>query len=137
MRVTRCGPAPALRAARSIAAIRREGLFVAHLGEAIFRNDTDNSVPDLGDLLIHQGPALAAQQAAAKVFGADLRAHNVVPEKCDLNSILFRMTTAIKPGKCASLISRLVAFTQLHDADAPLAQVLPGTLAAYPDCYAG
>jgi len=46
-------------------------LFVEHLGEAIFRNDIDNSVPELGDLLTHVGPALAAQQAAAKVFGAD------------------------------------------------------------------
>ena len=46
-------------------------LFVEHLGEAVFRNDIDNSVPELGDLLIHQGPALAAQKEAAKVFGAD------------------------------------------------------------------
>ena len=37
----------------------------------IFRNDIDNSVPELGDLLIHEGPALAAQKEAAKVFGAD------------------------------------------------------------------
>ena len=46
-------------------------LFVEHLGEAIFRNDIDNSVPELGDLLIHEGPALRAEKAAAKVFGAD------------------------------------------------------------------
>ena len=46
-------------------------LFVEHLGEAIFRNDIDNSVPELGDLLTHVGPALAAQKEAAKVFGAD------------------------------------------------------------------
>ena len=46
-------------------------LFVEHLGEAVFRNDIDNSVPELGDLLIHEGPALRAEKAAAKVFGAD------------------------------------------------------------------
>ena len=46
-------------------------LFVEHLGDAIFRNDIDNSVPELGDLLIHEGPALAAQKHAAKIFGAD------------------------------------------------------------------
>jgi ornithine decarboxylase len=46
-------------------------LLVEHLGEAVFRNDIDNSVPELGDLLTHEGPALAAQKAAAKVFGAD------------------------------------------------------------------
>lgn len=46
-------------------------LFVEHLGEAIFRNDLDNSVVELGDLLVHEGPALRAQQEAAKIFGAE------------------------------------------------------------------
>ena len=46
-------------------------LFVEHLGEAVFRSDLDNSVVELGDLLIHEGPALAAQQEAAKIFGAE------------------------------------------------------------------
>ena len=45
--------------------------FVEHLGEAVFRNDIDNSVVELGDLLIHEGPALAAEKAAARIFGAD------------------------------------------------------------------
>jgi ornithine decarboxylase len=45
--------------------------FVEHLGEAVFRNDLDNSVVELGDLLIHKGPALAAEKAAAHIFGAD------------------------------------------------------------------
>jgi ornithine decarboxylase len=38
-------------------------LFVDHLGEAVFRNDIDNSVPELGDLLIHAGPALPKSSA--------------------------------------------------------------------------
>src|ERR1700693_4254437 len=46
-------------------------IFFQHLGEAIFRDDLDNSVLDLGDLLTHEGPALAAQQEAAKIFGAE------------------------------------------------------------------
>ena len=46
-------------------------VFVEHLGEAIFRDDLDNSVLDLGDLLTHEGPALKAQQEAAKIFGAE------------------------------------------------------------------
>jgi ornithine decarboxylase len=46
-------------------------VFVEHFGEAIFRNDLDNSVVELGDLLTHQGPALAAQKSAAKIFGAE------------------------------------------------------------------
>ena len=32
-------------------------IFVEHLGEAVFRDDLDNSVLELGDLLVHEGPA--------------------------------------------------------------------------------
>ncbi|GJE01441.1 Orn/Lys/Arg decarboxylase N-terminal domain-containing protein [Methylobacterium isbiliense] len=46
-------------------------IFVEHLGEAIFRDDLDNSVLDLGDLLTHEGPALKAQKEAARIFGAE------------------------------------------------------------------
>jgi ornithine decarboxylase len=46
-------------------------LFFKHFGEAIFRNDLCNADVDLGDLLIHEGPAVEAQRYAAKVFGAD------------------------------------------------------------------
>ena len=46
-------------------------IFVEHLGEAIFRDDLDNSVLQLGDLLTHEGPALRAEQEAAKIFGAE------------------------------------------------------------------
>jgi ornithine decarboxylase len=46
-------------------------IFVDHLGEAIFRDDLDNSVVELGDLLTHEGPALAAQREAARIFGAE------------------------------------------------------------------
>jgi ornithine decarboxylase len=45
--------------------------FVAHLGEAIFRDDLDNSILELGDLLTHERPALEAQKAAAQIFGAE------------------------------------------------------------------
>jgi len=46
-------------------------IFMEHLGEAVFRDDLDNSVLELGDLLTHEGPALAAQKAAAEIFGAE------------------------------------------------------------------
>src|SRR5580693_3076909 len=46
-------------------------IFVEHLGEAVFRDDLDNSVLELGDLLVHEGPALKAQQEAAAIFGAE------------------------------------------------------------------
>jgi ornithine decarboxylase len=46
-------------------------LFFKHFGESVFRNDLCNADVDLGDLLIHEGPAAEAQRYAAKVFGAD------------------------------------------------------------------
>jgi ornithine decarboxylase/arginine decarboxylase len=46
-------------------------VFMEHLGEAVFRDDLDNSVLELGDLLTHEGPALQAQKEAAKIFGAE------------------------------------------------------------------
>jgi len=46
-------------------------LFFKHFGENIFRNDLCNADVDLGDLLIHEGPAEEAQHHAAQVFGAD------------------------------------------------------------------
>ena len=46
-------------------------LFFKHFGEAIFRNDLCNADVDLGDLLIHEGPAVDAQRNAARIFGAD------------------------------------------------------------------
>ena len=46
-------------------------IFVEHLGEAVFRDDIDNSVLEMGDLLVHEGPALQAQKEAARIFGAE------------------------------------------------------------------
>ncbi len=46
-------------------------IFVEHLGEAVFRDDLDNSILELGDLLTHEGPALQAQKEAATIFGAE------------------------------------------------------------------
>jgi ornithine decarboxylase len=46
-------------------------LFFKHFGESLFRNDLCNADVDLGDLLIHEGPAANAQRYAASVFGAD------------------------------------------------------------------
>ena len=46
-------------------------LFVEHFGEAVFRNDIDNSVVEMGDLLTHEGPAQRAEKEAAKIYGAE------------------------------------------------------------------
>ncbi len=68
-------------------------IFVQHLGEAVFRDDLDNSVLDLGDLLTHEGPALAAQQEAAKIFGAE-RTYFVLNGTSSSNKIVLQALVA-------------------------------------------
>ena len=46
-------------------------VFYEYLGETVFRTDLDNSVVELGDMLVHEGPARKAEAAAAEIFGAD------------------------------------------------------------------
>jgi arginine/lysine/ornithine decarboxylase len=54
-----------------------------------------------------------------------LREQRIVPEKCDLNSILFLMTPAEDESKLNSLLAKLIKFKNLWDRDAPLGEVLP------------
>jgi ornithine decarboxylase len=68
-------------------------IFIQHLGEAVFRDDLDNSVLDLGDLLVHEGPALAAQQEAAKIFGAE-RTYFVLNGTSSSNKIVLQALVA-------------------------------------------
>ncbi len=68
-------------------------IFLQHLGEAVFRDDLDNSVLDLGDLLTHEGPALAAQQQAAKIFGAE-RTYFVLNGTSSSNKIVLQALVA-------------------------------------------
>ena len=56
----------------------------------------------------------------ATVVANFLREQRVVPEKCDLNSILFLMTPAEDESKLNTLIAKLVKFKSLWDRDAPL-----------------
>jgi arginine decarboxylase len=46
--------------------------FHDFFGEQVFRSDLSVSVPELGSLLDHSGPAGAAEANAARIFGADL-----------------------------------------------------------------
>ncbi len=70
-------------------------VFVEHLGEAIFRNDLDNSVVELGDLLVHEGPARQAEIEAAKIFGAE-RTYFVLNGTSTSNKIA--LSAIIAPG---------------------------------------
>jgi arginine/lysine/ornithine decarboxylase len=72
----------------------------------------------------------------ATVVANYLREEGIIPEKCDLNSILFLMTPAEDESKLNTLIARLVKFKNLWDRDAPLAEVLPTLYAAHGERYA-
>jgi ornithine decarboxylase len=73
----------------------------------------------------------------ATVVANYLREQRVVPEKCDLNSILFLMTPAEDESKLNTLNARLVKFKNLWDRDADLHEVLPTLYAAHSERYAG
>jgi ornithine decarboxylase len=73
----------------------------------------------------------------ATVVANYLREQRIVPEKCDLNSILFLMTPAEDESKLNTLIAKLVKFKNLWDRDAPLPEALPTVAAAQRDRYAG
>ena len=61
----------------------------------------------------------------ATILANYLRENGIVPEKCDLNSILFLLTPAESPEKMAHLVAMLAQFEQHVREDAPLAEVLP------------
>ncbi|QPF76358.1 ornithine decarboxylase [Roseateles sp. DAIF2] len=46
-------------------------MFFDFYGETLFRSDLCNADVKLGDLLIHEGPALQAQKNAARIYNAD------------------------------------------------------------------
>jgi len=73
----------------------------------------------------------------ATVVANFLREERVVPEKCDLNSILFLMTPAEDEGKLNTLIAKLVKFKNLWDRDAPLQDVLPTLYESHAERYRG
>ena len=48
----------------------------------------------------------------------------IVPEKNDLNSLLFLLTPGVESSKAGTLLSALVTFKRLHDDNAPLEDVI-------------
>ena len=73
----------------------------------------------------------------ATVVANYLREQRIVPEKCDLNSILFLMTPAEDESKLNSLIAKLVKFKNLWDRDAPLPRSCRRCMRAHSERYAG
>lgn len=61
----------------------------------------------------------------ATILANYLREHGIIPEKNDLNSILFLMTPAETDTKMNNLITEILNFERLVKEDAPLQKVLP------------
>lgn len=61
----------------------------------------------------------------ATILANYLRENRIIPEKNDLNSILFLMTPAESTEKMSKLVDKLVEFEKLVERDAPLSSVLP------------
>ena len=87
-------------------------------------------------------PGIDAQTGRYTEFGIPatilahyLRENGIVPEKCDLNSILFLLTPAENPQKLAQLVAMLGQFEQHIEDDTPLADVLPTIYNKYPVRY--
>ncbi|WP_417314980.1 ornithine decarboxylase [Enterobacter sp.] len=71
----------------------------------------------------------------ATILAHYLRENGIVPEKCDLNSILFLLTPAESAEKMAQLVAMLGQFEQHIEDDTPLADVLPTIYQKYPVRY--
>ncbi|WP_369789737.1 ornithine decarboxylase SpeF [Rouxiella sp. WC2420] len=61
----------------------------------------------------------------ATILANYLRENGIVPEKCDLNSILFLLTPAETPAKMQHLVAEIARFERYIEDDALLSEVLP------------
>mgnify|MGYP000253083222 CR=1 FL=1 len=66
-----------------------------------------------------------------------LRENKIIPEKSDLNDILFLLTPAETKEKLQRLVDKLVEFETFIDNDAPMEKVLPKVYEAYETYYKG
>ena len=71
----------------------------------------------------------------ATILANYLRDNGIIPEKNDLNSILFLMTPAENKEKMDHLVSQIARFEKYLDDDAPLEEVLPNLYKAYESRY--
>lgn len=73
----------------------------------------------------------------ATILANYLRAHGVVPEKCDLNSILFLLTPSQTTAKISSLTTQIARFERLLDANAPMKEMIPQVYRDWEERYEG
>lgn len=89
-------------------------------------------------------PGISSENGAYTDFGIPaailahyLRENGIVPEKSDLNSILFLLTPAESTEKMARLVAMLMQFEHYVENDTPLVDVLPTIYHKYPMRYKG
>ena len=73
----------------------------------------------------------------ANILANYLRENRIIPEKCDLNTILFLMTPAESKAKMDALVDQLVRFEELIERNAPMEEVLPSIYYSHIDKYKG
>lgn len=78
---------------------------------------------------------LEKQGIPAAIVTAFLGTQGIVVEKTEPYSILTLFSVGITRGKWGSLVAGFMRFKELYDANAPLAQALPGLVDAYPERY--
>ncbi|MGW7027195.1 Orn/Lys/Arg family decarboxylase [Streptomyces xanthophaeus] len=73
----------------------------------------------------------------ARILTAYLARRGIVVEKTDTYTTLVLFSMGITKGKWGTLMDALMDFKALHDADAPLRQVLPHLVERHPQRYGG
>ena len=73
----------------------------------------------------------------ANILANYLRENRIIPEKCDLNTILFLMTPAESKAKMDALVNQLMRFEELIERNAPMEEVLPSIYYSHIDKYKG
>lgn len=73
----------------------------------------------------------------ASILANYLRNRCIIPEKCDLNSILFLLTPAESLAKMEQLTDALAYFEELIERDVPIQKVLPDVYDQYLSVYKG
>jgi ornithine decarboxylase len=79
----------------------------------------------------------ASHGVPAPIVAEFLRDNWIVCEKNDLNSLLFLLTPGVEASKGGTLLSALVRFKALHEANTPLADVLTEFTARHAKRYGG
>lgn len=73
----------------------------------------------------------------ATILANFLRENNIIPEKCDLNSILFLLTPGEDMAKMQHLVAQIARFERYIQEDAPLQEVLPNVYQNNKERYKG